>query len=79
MNARSRSGSVLVQISKACSLGGLALVALARLNAQTAAAPSAAATNEDVVRLSPFEVTTENDRGFQSGDRKSTRLNSSHT
>jgi hypothetical protein len=67
MNARSRSGSVLVQISKACSLGGLALVALARLNAQTAAAPSAAATNEDVVRLSPFEVTTENDRGFQSG------------
>ena len=67
MNARSRSGSVLVQIGKACSLGGLALVALARLNAQSAAAPSAAATNEDVVRLSPFEVTTENDRGFQSG------------
>jgi hypothetical protein len=67
MKARSRSGSVLVQIGKVCSLGSLALLSLARLNAQAAATPSAAATNEDVVRLSPFEVTTENDRGFQSG------------
>ena len=65
--ARSRSGSVLLQIGKACSLGGLALLSLARLNAQAASTPSAAASNEDVVRLSPFEVTTENDRGFQSG------------
>jgi hypothetical protein len=67
MKARSSSGSVLVQIGKVCSLGSLALLSLARLNAQAAATPSAAATNEDVVRLSPFEVTTENDRGFQSG------------
>jgi hypothetical protein len=67
MKARSRSGSVLVQIGKVCSLGSLALFSLARLNAQAAATPSAAATNDDVVRLSPFEVTTENDRGFQSG------------
>jgi hypothetical protein len=64
---RSRSGSVLVQIGKACSVGGLALLSLARLGAQAAATPSTAASNEDVVRLSPFEVTTENDRGFQSG------------
>jgi outer membrane receptor protein involved in Fe transport len=67
MKARSRSGSVLVQIGKVCSVGSLALLSLARLNAQAPATPSAAASNEDVVRLSPFTVTTENDRGFQSG------------
>jgi hypothetical protein len=52
-------------------LGALVLLALPRLGAQTAAAPSAAAATatspDDVVKLSPFEVTTENDRGFQTG------------
>jgi hypothetical protein len=64
---RSRSGSVLVQIGKISSLGGLALLALARLNAQTASQPSAAASSDEVVRLNPFEVTSESDKGFQSG------------
>ena len=55
------------------ALGGLVLLSLPPLHAQTAAAPSAAAATattsapDDVVRLSPFEVTTENDRGFQTG------------
>jgi outer membrane receptor protein involved in Fe transport len=52
-------------------LGALVLLALPRLGAQSAATPSAAATTatspDDVIKLSPFEVTTENDRGFQTG------------
>ncbi|MEN9661142.1 MAG: hypothetical protein RL324_91 [Verrucomicrobiota bacterium] len=76
---RGQSGFVLVQLGKfarrlpgVCGLGGLALLALTpRVHAQAAATPSAAASTtasaEDVVKLNPFEVTSENDKGFQTG------------
>jgi outer membrane receptor protein involved in Fe transport len=78
-SARGQFGPVPARISRSplpraalCALGSLALLSLGQVNAQTAAQPSAAASatangTEEVVRLNPFEVTSENDKGFQSG------------